>query len=265
MLLGEAAVAPLFETLADPTAPLAVRRQIPRALGELGATGASRALASALDDPDPGVRQHSMTALHRIREARPEVKPLSGRRLAREVLRHVVEYEKLTAAAAALDGTSAQCDDPLRWLLDNLNEERLHQLGAAFDFLALEYPVQDVKNAWRALTDGGRRRRSNAVELMDTLLPSPLKGRIVPLLESFDPQRPHLRTTRGAPDREQALRSLVEGNHTWIAACALFAARALCLPGLEDAAARALESTDAVLREEGAAYRAFAGLGGEAC
>ena len=263
LTMGQVTVPALMQSMQNREMEVKVRRQIPRLLGELGATGAAKALVATMDDSDPTIRKRSLEALHLIRKSRPEIKPIPARSLAGDVMQRASRYETLTAAAEALDGESRGPDDPLGWLLDNLNEERTRLTQRIFDLLALEYPVRDMQRAWQALRDGGVRERANAVELVDTMLMPSLKTKLLPLLDAFDRTLPRSSQTAESYSRDEALRALAGESHPWIAACALFAARAVGLGGLEVEAARAAGSANAVLREEGGAYQSFVATGGK--
>ncbi|MBN1610148.1 MAG: hypothetical protein JW940_26210 [Polyangiaceae bacterium] len=65
----------LSDALLDPRQPFAVRRRIPRLLGEVKSSRVVAALVEALNDEELEVRRRSGRALHQIAVVRPELRP----------------------------------------------------------------------------------------------------------------------------------------------------------------------------------------------
>lgn len=256
-LFGGRAVPTLVSTLDETSAPPAVRRRVPRVLGEIATPRAIDSLISALDDADRLVRDGALRALRGVRRDSPEIKPLQGVRLQARLFDQVESYETLLAVEDALRDDPDAAGDGLAWLVDALESERFRILGRIFALLALEYPLDDMTRSWFAVRGGTPRERANAVELLDNTLPKRLKSRLLGLLEPSGHRV--ARSFRGRHEtlpRKEALRRLIEGANPWIAACALFAARRTGEGELDEAARRAAVSEHDVLREEAVAYLA---------
>jgi HEAT repeat protein len=261
---GSRAVEPLVAVLRDGEVRPLVRRQVPRLLGDLAEPAAVRALAEALDDDDPRVRERSLRALRAIRRGAPELRPVAEEWLETRVLEYVDRYERILEVEQTLRHDPQSGAEAIAWLLDALESERFRILDNVFRLLSLEYSAPEMARSWYAVRGGSPRERANALELLDNMLSKPLKVRIVGLLEPRGDRVARLwRGPRVGMDLREAVTRLVRGFDPWIGACGLYAARSVGATGLEEIAREAAGSEHAVLREEAVAYLATAGIEGD--
>jgi ATP/ADP translocase len=215
---GEATLPELRNVIADDGAPAAVRHQVPRLLGDIASPAAVAAVVDGLEDPDPGLVDHCIDALHGLVRRDPGSRPLSGRLLERKVFAQADKGEALASAEDGLREDPEASDGSLAWLADALENERHRTMERIFKLMALEYGVQDMSRSWLAIDGDEPRARANAIEFLDNTLPKPLMRRLLPLCGT---------APREAPDssRREILNGLAEGPDPWLAACALYAAR----------------------------------------
>jgi hypothetical protein len=255
---GERSVVVLVAALRDEGTPPGVRRQIPMLLCDVGAASAVSPLLAGLDAPDPRLREQCIKALHRMRRKDQQGSPLSGRKLESRLLPLIARYGELQRAESALRADSGAAKEALAWLLSAVENERYRALNMIFMLMALEYPMQDMNRSWLALNSESRRERANAIELLDSLLPRALKRELLPLLERS------AAAAAGPEDIAQIIRRLATGDEPWLAACALYAARAAGMQGLREAARQGAASDNTALRQEAEAFLAHVEKGASA-
>lgn len=118
--------------------------------------------------------------------------------------------------------------------------------------VAILYPQANISQMRANLFGDDLRRRANAIELLDTLLSSPHKGLMLPLLES-SPKRMlevagrayHLDT----PELQSEFSAAVEANDFWLAACILFSLSSRRQMELSSLIDQGLRSPNALVRE----------------
>jgi HEAT repeat protein len=247
---GTRAQEPLVAALRDGAHARAVRRQVPSLLAAVPASNAIEALAEGLRDADPVVADRCLGALGEVR--RKNVGPLPFR--AAWVGREAVEQARRYADAARLRDEVAAAStgpsDALRWVADALESERARALKGVFAVLAVEYPIYDMRGICLAVSEGGGVERANALELLANVLPHPLSGTLVPVLERALQGGTGTPPPGGRPGRAELLGSLARSPVPWIAATALHAARVSGVTGIEAAARAAARSADPAVREE---------------
>jgi HEAT repeat protein len=149
----------LSDALLDPRQPFAVRRRVPRLLGEVKSSRVVAALLEALNDEELEVRRRSGRALHQIVLERPELRPEPWvvHQAAMREIELLPQPEAQTAADPALQRRARA---QLRHVLT------LAGLGGepeAFELVA------------RALESGNERARATAVQYLDSVLPAHLR------------------------------------------------------------------------------------------
>ena len=115
------------------------------------------------------------------------------------------------------------------------------------------YPPTDIYNAYQGIVSGKKDLRANAVEFMDSLLPSDVKKYVLPLLDG-DSFETILRTGRemfqlSRTDLEQSLLTLLKGPDNWLRTCALLVAAEQPSPAIREEVQRGLNDEDIHVRE----------------
>jgi hypothetical protein len=88
---------------------------------------------------------------------------------------------------------------------ERLTEEYRASVERVFRLLGLIFPQRDIYAAYRGVNSPRRELRANAVELLDTMLSSPLRRVVIPLVDDELPLVEKLRIGESlavsAPDR----------------------------------------------------------------
>ena len=243
---GDRIVDTLRSRLVENRTPLEIRRQIPAVLLEIGSGPAQRALIAGLMSPDPVLRHEVVVSLNKLRVEHPDVAidtQAVEAVLAAEVVGHYRSYQVL----ATLGGDDAALDG-LRRAMD-VERERIFRL------LALLFPDHDLHSAHDGLRSDDSAVRANAVEFLDNVLePQQLRQQLLPLFD--DQVTPAQRAaaaggvvgaTMSTP--EEAVRTLLASEDSWMRSCGLFAIGTLELRELESELDRALAGADPLERE----------------
>lgn len=168
---GERALEALGAALTDPGVSERVRREVPRAVGEVGGERAATVLLSALVGELPGlVRFRVLRALGRM--ARSHGIRLDRQRLEPELTRNLIEYLRLAALALAFERTTSVPDGARASdkLLRGLVSDKMRQARErAFRILQLLHQNEDLRSVYFALESPDRRARANALEFIEAL------------------------------------------------------------------------------------------------
>ena len=223
-----------------------MRRQIPAVLLQIGSPPAQRALIAGLMSPDPVLRHEVVVSLNTLRVRHPDVAidtQAVEAVLAAEVMGHYRSYQVL----ATLGGDDEALDG-LRRAMD-VERERIFRL------LALLFPDHDLHSAHAGLRSDDPAVRANAVEFLDNVLePQQLRQQLLPLFD--DQVSPAQRAaaaggvvgaTMSTP--EEAVRTLLASDDSWMRSCGLLAIGTLGLQELEPELDRALDGADPRERE----------------
>jgi hypothetical protein len=135
--------------------------------------------------------------------------------------------------------------------LVNRAEERV------FLLLAVLYPEAGMEHIYLGIRDATealmRRRRANAVELLDNLLDRGVKRKLLPLVEDA-PRREKLGAVRELmklphPPGAEALAELCRDENPWVRACAIHYASQTRSPSAPDAILAGVADPDSIVRE----------------
>lgn len=241
---GEPIVDTLGERLSAAETPASVRRELPGVLLRIGGARAQRVLVAGLLSPEPDVRHEVVASLNKLRSHHSEVSidlQTVEMALAAEVVGHYRSYQVLVTLEGNAAGASAL--DGLRQAMD-AEQERIFRL------LALLFPEHDLHSAHDGIRSESAAVRANAVEFLDNVLePAELRAQIMPLVDdqvSTVRRAAAGRRVTGATVRgpEQAVRTLLASEDSWLRSCGLVAIGTLELRQLEPELDRALASTD---------------------
>ncbi len=198
------AVGQLLDHLLDPDEEFAVRRRLPLVLAACPTQRAVDGLLTALGDARFEVRYRTGRTLSRLTQLAPSLRVDPGvvrAAVLREVQvdRGVWESQRLLDAATDDDAWSPVMDDLLRDRADR-------SLEHVFTVLALVYPRQPLKVAFRGLHTEDQLLRGTALEYLEASLPDDIRRALWPFLRDQ-------RRARGQPRPSDAvLQELLASN-----------------------------------------------------
>ncbi len=246
---GEGVMEVLGKVLAQPNEDIAIRRQIPRILAQLGGRRALDLLLAHLEVSDPGLRREVARAAVRVRDRLGTV-TVAPEPVEAIITREVKEAFQLIAAMEDL-GPRLQNGSSL--LFDSLGERAAWARDRIFRMLAIIYPSKTVELVFGNLTSPSPNVRANAVEVLDNMLSKNIKRVLIPLVEET-PADARLRA--GAQlfklerqDVEHWLKELMGGPDPWLRVCALHEIAERRLTALLPDIAQRLRDEDPVVRE----------------
>ncbi|MCP4684266.1 MAG: hypothetical protein GY867_02360 [bacterium] len=222
MAFGPAILDSLRDYLNDVDVPLVVRLRLPSLISRIGSERSVEILQEQLESKFVLLRYGALRGLNRIRHHREG--PLIPENDVRELMKVEARgyYEIYTYVEGIASGRSNSRAEKL--LLQTLdNRQRLH-LEQAFRLAGLIYPIDDMYNAYNGVTSSVKTMRARAIEFLDTVWENEEKRHLFPILERnvrLDEAGRQL-FELPAISREATLRSLLQGDDAWLAACAAF-------------------------------------------
>jgi ATP:ADP antiporter, AAA family len=219
---GDSIVGTLGTLLKDPTYDGAIRREIPWVLSRIPAKQSAEELARNLDTGDPVLKVRIVKGLNRLRET-SGISPTPAAVIEAMIYAESrTYYDSLSICTSIEAGNNGDRSN----LLTRALHERLDQkLEMIFRLLGLKYPPKDIYFAFTALTGSNMERRAAAIEFLDNILEAGFKPIILPLLEetSIEALLDRAKILFGIeiPERENALRTLLNQSDVWLKACAL--------------------------------------------
>jgi HEAT repeat protein len=246
---GDPIVRVLGECLADGSRSIVTRRAIPPVLVSIGTPAAAQVLQDNLLDANTALRFQVISALNKIQQLHPEIeidKQLLETVLAAEIMGHYRSYQILESLHAP-----GNADEPV---LSALGESIRQELERIFRLLGLLYPRLDLHSAYFGLQSDNPTVYDNALEFLENVLKSQLRGMLVPLLDGKVSLKDRAvmaeRFVRARVDnREQAVAELVASDDPWLKSCGAYAIGSMGLLTLEEELNRCLEHADPLLRE----------------
>ena len=246
---GDPIVRVLGEHLADASRSIVTRRAIPPILINIGTAAAAEVLQDNLLEANTTLRFQVISALNKIQQVHPEIdidKQLLETVLAAEIMGHYRSYQILES----LRGTG-NVDEPVQRALGESIRQELERI---FRLLGLLYPRLDLHSAYFGLQSNDPTVYDNALEFLENVLKSQLRGMLVPLLDGKVSLKDRAiiaeRVVRSkVENREQAVAELVASDDPWLKSCGAYAIGSLGLLTLEGELDRCLEHSDPLLRE----------------
>jgi len=246
---GDPIVRVLGEHIADPSRSIVIRRAIPPILVNIGTSASAEALQDNLLEANTALRFQVISALNKIQQMHPEIeidKQLLETVLAAEIMGHYRSYQILESL-----GETGKEDEPV---LRALGESIRQELERIFRVLGLLYPRLDLHSAYFGLQSTNPTVYDNALEFLENVLKSQLRGMLVPLLDGKVSLKDRAviaeRFVRAkVENREQAVAELVASDDPWLKSCGAYAIGTLGLLTLEGELNRCLEDPDPLLRE----------------
>jgi AAA family ATP:ADP antiporter len=246
---GDPIVRVLGEHLADASCSIVTRRAIPQILINIGTPATAQVLQDNLLEANTALRFQVISALNKIQQVHPEIeidKQLLETILAAEIMGHYRSYQILESLRAP-----GNTDDPV---LRALGESIRQELERIFRLLGLLYPRLDLHSAYFGLQSKDPTVYDNALEFLETVLKSQLRGMLLPLLDGKVSLKERAliaeRVVRAKVENgEQAVSELVASDDPWLKSCGAYAIGSLGLLTLEGELNRCLEHPDPLLRE----------------
>jgi len=246
---GDQAVGLLGGYLGDSSSPIEARRATPPILVSIGTPAAAQGLLDNLLERDTTVRFQIISALNKIHQLHPEIKldtQLLETVLAAEIMGHYRSYQILESLR--IPGNS---DEPI---VRALGESIQQELERIFRLLGLLYPQLDLHSVYFGLQSNSVTVYDNALEFLENVLKSQLRGMLVPLLDGKVSSKERAgiaeRLVRAkVENREQAVAELVASDDPWLKSCGAYAIGTLGMKSLEVELNSCLEHPDPLLRE----------------
>jgi AAA family ATP:ADP antiporter len=246
---GDQIVGLLGDHLGDSSASIVARRAIPPILVNIGTPAAAHVLLDNLLERDTTVRFQIISALNKIHQLHPEIEldtQLLETVLAAEIMGHYRSYQILESLRIPADS-----DGPV---MRALGESIQQELERIFRLLGLLYPRLDLHSAYFGLQSNNVTVYDNALEFLENVLKSQLRGMLVPLLDGRVSPKERAgiaeRLVRAkVENREQAVAELVASDDPWLKSCGAYAIGTLGMKSLEVELNRCLEHPDPLLRE----------------
>ncbi len=221
---GEAICGTLADFLADDSAPLSVRKEIPRALRLIVHQRSVDALLSALYNANPTIRHAALKALNRLRQSAPQLN-YADELVTVQIHQEARQYFELNAALAPFH--EGQGGSRAATLLAHTIEERLRQtLERLFRLLGLRYPPREIYSAYLGVCQSKGEQHASALEFLDNVLERDLKRVLLPLLDAPGHALETGRHLFGIQKKtlETSIRDLIRSGDPWLVACAVAAA-----------------------------------------
>jgi AAA family ATP:ADP antiporter len=246
---GDQVVGLLGGHLGDSSSPLDARRAIPPVLVSIGTPAAAHVLMDNLLERETTVRFQIISALNKIHRVHPEIEldtQLLETVLAAEIMGHYRSYQILESLR--MPGNS---DEPV---MRALGESIQQELERIFRLLGLLHPHLDLHSVYFGLQSKNVTVYDNALEFLENVLKSQLRGVLVPLLDGKVSPKERAgiaeRLVRAkVQNREQAVAELVASDDPWLKSCGAYAIGTLGIRSLEAELNRCLEHPDPLLRE----------------
>jgi len=246
---GPAICGTLGDVLADPSIPVPVRKEVPRALRLIVHQRSVDVLVTALYQPNAAVRSAALRALNRLRESAPHLH-YADELVTVQIHQEARYYFELIAALAPFRD-QATTPSAAR-LLARTIEERLGQtLERLFRLLGLCYPPREMYSAYLAVSQHTGEEHSAALEFLDNVLDRDLKRVLLPLLDAPNHVIETGRHLFGIELKtaETAIRDLICSGDPWLVACAVAAAGELRMRRLTPDIEQAARNTGAEVAE----------------
>ena len=258
---GDRVVGTLGDYLSDPAVPIQSRREIPRALGQIGTAEAVAALFRCRDRDDVRLAYRILKAENRIREHDARI------RFPARLVDEDLDFDVQSYLFAFVHYRFCPIGGPRsaeRLLCVALNERMDQALSRVFRRLALLYPPQEIFAAYRGVLSENPRGRGNSLEYLENALSPEHARRVLPLVDdSGDEKRLRFAQARyGLRYRgpSESLAEILQGKDAWLRTCALYVVGARRDRALQPLVEQSLGARDAGVRETAAwAFAALAG------
>jgi AAA family ATP:ADP antiporter len=246
---GDPVVGLLGSYLVDSSRPTDARRAVPPILVSIGTQAAAEVLSAHLLERNTSVRFQVISALNKIHQVHPEIEldvQMLETILAAEIMGHYRSYQ----IAESLRVLGESDDAVLRAMSEAMRQE----LERIFRLLGLLYPHLDLHSVHFGLQSNNVTVYDNALEFLENVLNSQLRGVLVPLLDGKVSPRERAAIAERlvhakVENREQAVAELVASDDPWLKSCGAYAIGTLGMISLQIELDKCLEHPDPLLRE----------------
>ncbi len=235
--IGEPAVAPLAALLTDPGAGRNVRLEVPRLLRRIPLPATWALLRSQAHTSDSHLRLRVLAALSELRRE-------LHRRESLAAVTALVTAEIADADANAAGWTRARAEFATPLLEEEFALRRRQAVRRLLRALELRYDAESLRLVRERLGDPVR--RANALEVLDTLLETPLRPLVMPFVDDDPKAR---RRLPPAPEPVAFLVSQCHHPNPYVAALALHALARRVVPAADAEARALLDHPDPLVRE----------------
>jgi hypothetical protein len=173
-------VGQLVDSLLDPDEEFAVRRRVPRVLGNVASQQAADGLLRGLEDRRFEVRLECARALARIRHASLGVR-IDDETVYGIVLAEAAADREIWQGRQPLDGPETGDGDG--FLDDWVRARSNRSLDHVFTLLSLVLPSEPLRVAFRGLHTDDEGLRGTALEYLESVLPGRIRDALWPFLE----------------------------------------------------------------------------------
>ena len=209
--LGDLVSGALGDSLADPSTPMGVRRELAVVLGRIG-TPAAVAQLSRVGRADPrSLRSLALMGMNAARK-RGVTFALDEEGVREDIRADVRQLQERLAQRAAL--ATAPADASLGLLPRAIDEAVAHARQHVFRRLALLYPAREMLRAHRGVTSGNERIVAYALEYLEATLSPEDRDLVLPALRASDGDVPAV---------DDVLQALAGGEDAWLATLAVHA------------------------------------------
>ncbi|MEO1171135.1 MAG: hypothetical protein AAFX94_03640, partial [Myxococcota bacterium] len=197
------------DALLDPDSEFAIRRRVPRILGAVAESWVADGLLKGLTDRRFEVRYQCGRALARIHHQAPDVR-FDDETVCDLVLREVAVDRRVWESYRLLDThalTEEEGTDAYQWLDEYLADRTGRGLEHVFTLLALVYPTEPLRIAFRGLHTDDSRLRGTALEYLESILPERVREKLWPFIDNQSQDR---KVSPGS--RDAVLQELLRSN-----------------------------------------------------
>lgn len=240
----------LSDVLFDESAPVRLRRQVPRVLKNIPDQRAVAVLLSAIGHPELSIRSAVLKALNHLRETAPQLN-FDGAFITKQILAEARYYYELSAALASFREYQEGDRRASRLLARSIEERLQNTLERLFRLLGLRYPPREIYSVYLALAKPRGSDTTAALEFLDSTLDHNLKRILLPLLDGPENLLESGRDLYGLAARtaEDAVRELIRSRDPWLVACAMAAAGELRMRSLAPEISQAAQESVAEVWE----------------
>jgi len=218
------------------------RRQVPEILFRIGTIEAARVLATEILQADSVLRYRIISALNKLQEIHqhpPLDREIVETVMVAEIMGHYRSYQILGTLKSSVDA-----------FLGKAMEREVERI---FRLMKLLFPRIDFESAYRGIQSRDPATHANALEFLENSLGPPLRGLLLPLIDSEVPAAERIRladkflNTR-VESREAAVAALIHSEDPWLKSCAVYAAGKLGLKTFAPELERLTRDSDPLLK-----------------
>ncbi len=222
---GDRITGTLGDYLADPSSDLALRRELPRVLGDIATPDAVIALMRYRERDDVRLSYRVLKAMNKIRARTRQA------RFPRDLVSADLEHDVRNFLFAFVHYRSCPIGNVRsaeRLLCIALNERMDQALNRIFRRLALIYPADETYAGYRGIVSDNPRLRGNALEYIENVLSAEHAALVLPLVDdSGDAGRLRFADSRFGirfAGYLESLGAILDHDDAWLAICALYVA-----------------------------------------